>query len=601
MVVASLLALAALAPALGLGTVGALVRGDSGRSAPFPTASATPGGSSGVFPAEVSGWRTPETSANAGGRRLLASTSCAGDARTDARWISSRGGWVLYALAILYLFLGVAIVCDDFFTASLERICLRLRLSEDVAGATFMAAGSSAPELFTSTMSLVSSNATNELGVATIVGSAVFNILVIVAATTVFSTKKNEPLRLDWKPVTRDCAFYAAAVASVLLVMADGKVWWWEGVACVCMYATYVAFMAVNEKVMRSMDAWAERRRLAGRDKNAFFFSRVANAQANVFAKKKNKVGAEALSPERPTGVVEAADDVEAARDATRPTRLGGEDDAIEHTVSAALEATVADLEREEETRYAAVSELLKKAPPFSRDDARDTRDAALDETCASAGGPFTRPAAARDVPLWLLSLPWYLAFTYTIPDCEHPRRARGNAYLVSFGASVAWISAISYGMVDCASRVGCALDIPEVVMGTLVLAAGTSVPDALASVSVARGGAGDMAVANAVGSNVFDIWLGLGLPWAAFLPTRGNGDPRAMFEPVSVTQLWPSVCILAGVLLVYYASVAASGFALTKSHGYFFLFVYFLFAAYSVFGVWWLDVYELRSGTEAA
>ena len=601
MVVASLLALAALAPALGLGTVGALVRGDSGRSAPFPTASATPGGSSGVFPAEVSGWRTPETSANAGGRRLLASTSCAGDASTDARWISSRGGWVLYALAILYLFLGVAIVCDDFFTASLERICLRLRLSEDVAGATFMAAGSSAPELFTSTMSLVSSNATNELGVATIVGSAVFNILVIVAATTVFSTKKNEPLRLDWKPVTRDCAFYAAAVASVLLVMADGKVWWWEGVACVCMYATYVAFMAVNEKVMRSMDAWAERRRLAGRDKNAFFFSRVANAQANLFAKKKNKVGAEALSLERPTGVVEAADDVEAARDATRPTRLGGEDDAIEHNVSAALEATVADLEREEETRYAAVSELLKKAPPFSRDDARDTRDAALDETCASAGGPFTRPAAARDVPLWLLSLPWYLAFTYTIPDCEHPRRARGNAYLVSFGASVAWISAISYGMVDCASRVGCALDIPEVVMGTLVLAAGTSVPDALASVSVARGGAGDMAVANAVGSNVFDIWLGLGLPWAAFLPTRGNGDPRAMFEPVSVTQLWPSVCILAGVLLVYYASVAASGFALTKSHGYFFLFVYFLFAAYSVFGVWWLDVYELRSGTEAA
>jgi hypothetical protein len=97
---------------------------------------------------------------------------------------------VLYALAILYLFLGVAIVCDDFFTASLEKICLRLRLSEDVAGATFMAAGSSAPELFTSTMSLVSSNATNELGVATIVGSAVFNILVIIAATTIFAAKQ---------------------------------------------------------------------------------------------------------------------------------------------------------------------------------------------------------------------------------------------------------------------------------------------------------------------------------------------------------------------------------------------------------------------------
>jgi sodium/potassium/calcium exchanger 4 len=202
---------------------------------------------------------------------------------------------------------------------------------------------------------------------------------------------------------------------------------------------------------------------------------------------------------------------------------------------------------------------------------------------------------------LWLLSLPWYVAFTYTIPDCEHPRHAKGNAYLVSFGASVVWISLISYGMVDCASRVGCALDIPEVVMGTLVLAAGTSVPDALASVAVARGGAGDMAVANAVGSNVFDIWLGLGLPWAAFLPTRGNGDYEKMFEPVSTKQLWPSVCILAGVLLVYYASVAASGFKLTKQHGYFFLFVYFLFAAYSVLGVWWMDVYAIKNGNGGA
>ena len=52
------------------------------------------------------------------------------------------------------------------------------------------------------------------------------------------------------------------------------------------------------------------------------------------------------------------------------------------------------------------------------------------------------------------------------------------------------------------------------VVMGTTVLAAGTSIPDALSSISVAKDGYADMAVANAVGSNVFDIWLGLGLPW---------------------------------------------------------------------------------------
>ena len=63
--------------------------------------------------------------------------------------------------------LGLAIICDDHFVPSLEVICERLELSEDVAGATFMAAGSSAPELFTS---LASVTADNEVGAGTIVG-----------------------------------------------------------------------------------------------------------------------------------------------------------------------------------------------------------------------------------------------------------------------------------------------------------------------------------------------------------------------------------------------------------------------------------------------
>jgi Ca2+/Na+ antiporter len=42
----------------------------------------------------------------------------------------------------------------------------------------------------------------------------------------------------------------------------------------------------------------------------------------------------------------------------------------------------------------------------------------------------------------------------------------------------------------------------------------GTSVPDALSSLFVAQDGEGDMAVSNAIGSNVFDILMGLGLPW---------------------------------------------------------------------------------------
>lgn len=44
------------------------------------------------------------------------------------------GGVALYVVGILYMFVGIGIVCDDFFVASLEAISEALNLSEDVAG-----------------------------------------------------------------------------------------------------------------------------------------------------------------------------------------------------------------------------------------------------------------------------------------------------------------------------------------------------------------------------------------------------------------------------------------------------------------------------------
>lgn len=57
-------------------------------------------------------------------------------------------------------------------------------------------------------------------------------------------------------------------------------------------------------------------------------------------------------------------------------------------------------------------------------------------------------------------------------------------------------------------------MGIPDTVMGLTFVAAGVSVPDALSSIAVIKEGYGDMAVSNAVGSNVFDILICLGLPW---------------------------------------------------------------------------------------
>ena len=60
-----------------------------------------------------------------------------------------QGAVSLYIMGMIYMYVALAIVCDEFFVPSLNIIIDRFGISEDVAGATFMAAGGSAPELFT--------------------------------------------------------------------------------------------------------------------------------------------------------------------------------------------------------------------------------------------------------------------------------------------------------------------------------------------------------------------------------------------------------------------------------------------------------------------
>merc|ERR1719380_143157 len=99
--------------------------------------------------------------------------------------IDANGGIILWVLLTLYMFKALGTVCDEYFVPALEFISEALQLSADVAGATFMAAGSSAPELFTSIVATFL--IVNEGGVGTIIGSAIFNILVIIGPTCAFA------------------------------------------------------------------------------------------------------------------------------------------------------------------------------------------------------------------------------------------------------------------------------------------------------------------------------------------------------------------------------------------------------------------------------
>jgi len=455
------------------------------------------------------------------GRHLLSAGGCATRVEEDGSetlnypiWIK-KGGVAVHFIGVIYLFLGIAIVCDDFFVASLEAISEKLKLSEDVAGATFMAAGSSAPELFSSMMALANPNASSEIGVGTIVGSAVFNVLVIIGVTAIFA---GQTLYLDWKPVTRDCLFYAFAVSSIILIFMDGMIKWYEGMGATLAYFCYIAFMKFNASIMNWVDKMTRSNKVAGSD----------DEEAGSSSKQLRTVDSK------------GSDTIAAAAGAEGEEGEGGE-------------------EEEEDTN------------------------------------PFKPPECSRpqDWPLWFLSLPWYVVLTLTIPDCSKPKWDKW--YMVSFITSIGWIGLISWYMVEWCVVIGCVLNIPLSVMGVTVLAAGTSIPDALSSVVVAKQGQGDMAVANAIGSNVFDIWLGLGLPWWIFLLIQKVHDGKEGLC-VSTKELLPNVIILFAVLGVYYGMLVVMRFKLYVKIGAVFCFLYCIFAVWQIVGVWRYDVYNLET-----
>jgi solute carrier family 24 (sodium/potassium/calcium exchanger), member 4 len=84
----------------------------------------------------------------------------------------------------------------------------------------------------------------------------------------------------------------------------------------------------------------------------------------------------------------------------------------------------------------------------------------------------------------------------------------------MTFTMAIAWLCLFTYLMVWMVTVIGFTFGIPDSIMGITFLAAGSSVPDALSSVLVVRQGLVDMGVSNTFGSNVFDLLIGLALPW---------------------------------------------------------------------------------------
>src|SRR5210317_1742718 len=132
--------------------------------------------------------------------------------------------FVIDVALLIFSFGAIHFVSERYFIDSLDHISRKLKLSSDMAGSTLMAAGSSAPELAVALFAIFMSGHHEAIGVGTIVGSALFNILVITGVVMLYHRKKK---KLVWQPILRDILFYILAVFMLAYVFYTGSLSLW--------------------------------------------------------------------------------------------------------------------------------------------------------------------------------------------------------------------------------------------------------------------------------------------------------------------------------------------------------------------------------------
>uniref|UniRef100_A0A673GS05 Sodium/potassium/calcium exchanger 4-like n=1 Tax=Sinocyclocheilus rhinocerous TaxID=307959 RepID=A0A673GS05_9TELE len=462
----------------------------------------------------------------------------------------TQGAVLLHIFAALYMFLALAIVCDDYFVTSLEKICEKLHLSEDVAGATFMAAGSSAPELFASIIGVFITH--GDVGVGTIVGSAVFNILCIIGVCGIFA---GQVVFLTKFAVFRDSIYYILSVVALIAV---------SSLILIVMYVGYIIIMKFNTSMQNYFSG--------KEDKSVANGNTVISEMEDVKPSKEYTRGS----------VVMVDEMINSSPPHYRFPEAGLRVMITNHFGPKTRLRMASRLIINEQQRLAkmangvdAVLVADKKADTIENGNVAE--DKLTEEPESELSSPFVLPGGTKDKVKFFISWPIMVLLFFTIPNCAKPRWER--FFMLSFFLSTLWIAIFSYFMVWMVTIAGYSLGIPDVIMGITFLAAGTSVPDCIASLIVARQGLGDMAVSNTIGSNVFDILVGLGVPWGIQTMAVNYGS----VVKINSKGLIYSVVLLLGSVALTVLGIHVNKWRLDFKLGIYVLVLYAIFLCFSV------------------
>ena len=148
---------------------------------------------------------------------------------------------VLLLLAMIFFwFYLLGSTAEDFFCPALEELSTTMRMSANIAGATLLAFGNGAPDVFSNVASFSSGNA--DLGLSGLLGAGIFVTTIVVGAVAFVSNPT-----INGAAFLRDVAFYIISTSVLLVYYRDAKIEVWEAALFPVLYFVYVGTVGIAD------------------------------------------------------------------------------------------------------------------------------------------------------------------------------------------------------------------------------------------------------------------------------------------------------------------------------------------------------------------
>lgn len=478
------------------------------------------------------------------------------------------------------------VICDHYFVPALEILCDELKIPPNVAGATFMAIGTSAPDVFVSIFGLFVTK--SSIGIGTIVGSSIFNHMCICAACVMNSPEGK--IRLNPKILTREAVAYL--VALILLVFAlrsdieqkdtiKKSKWkscltvsWLDALVLILWYGVYVG-VAANYEILCiwicGSSSTPSNIEIEREVMNETPISNPLRSRSDSDTEMINLNSSHPIKSDiHERNAIDNSDHLftnDSNGTPNRATIFNGSPISQRYKK---IEAEVHDCNDDNKVASTDVKRIL---PPNSCDhtilctsseDSDDVETAverpshppsglAIISTDFSPAHSMSMPLLAHTaLKVWEYSMfPVRISIMQSIPNIKTPETRR--KYGIAVFVCILWLGLLAEGIVECIQILGDMMGVSQSLMGLTVSSVGASLPSIWSSMIASRQGQNDMAISNALGANTFSIMVGLGMPWLIYTVSFSKNYNGIEDDGIVVLIIMLAVVLVAFYVLVWW------------------------------------------------